>query len=262
MTMLFSSNPAILVHTYTAPPAGEIGFRRAVGESYHREIWRLPSGHYLSTHDMKVATDYTGDYVSATYGDEAGMARAFRRIMSLLPEKSDNVGRVKRIREFAGAPRARRMLDVGSGLGVFPCAASAHGWKCTALDPDPRAVAWVGTFHIKAVCGDFMTVADLGRFDAITMNKVLEHVTDPVAMLSRARDMLTPEGFVYIELPDGEMAAKDPDGFNREEFFIEHHHIFSFASTAMLATRAGFDPVVIERLREPSGKYTLRAFLR
>jgi hypothetical protein len=37
--------------------------------------------------------------------------------------------------------------------------------------------------------------------------------------------------------------------------------VFSPASVAMLAERSGFSPVVIERLREPSSKYTVRGFL-
>jgi len=63
---------------------------------------------------------------------------------------------------------------------------------------------------------------------------------------------------VYLELPDAEGAGDV--GPLREEFFIEHHHVFSYASAALLATRAGFDLLAIERLREPSTKYTIRVF--
>ena len=95
----------------------------------------------------------------------------------------------------------------------------AAGWRGTALDPDPRAAAHArNVVGVNAVCGDFMTLADLGRFDAVTFNKVLEHVEDPVLMLARSRQHLADGGFVYIELPDGEAAAEDGPG--REEFFI------------------------------------------
>ena len=50
-------------------------------------------------------------------------------------------------------------------------------------------------------------------------------------------------------------------GAGREEFFVEHHHVFSPASIALLAMRSGFRVISIERLQEPSEKYTLRAFL-
>ena len=59
--------------------------------------------------------------------------------MSLPPEQSDNVARVARVVGEAGT--AARLLDVGSGLGVFPARMKEAGWQVTALDPDPRAVA-------------------------------------------------------------------------------------------------------------------------
>src|SRR5208337_3730243 len=104
-----------------------------------------------------------------------------------------------------------------------------------------------------------MDFGSFARFDVVSFNKVLEHVEAPVAMLRRAADLLHRHGFVYVEVPDGDAAAGEGPG--REEFFIEHHHVFSPGSLALVAARAGFGPIAIERLREPSGKFTLRAFL-
>jgi hypothetical protein len=104
-----------------------------------------------------------------------------------------------------------------------------------------------------------MSVEGLGRYHLVTFNKVLEHVEDPIAMLGKSRANLLRGGFVYVEVPDGEMAEKG--GKQREEFFIDHLHVFSFASTVCLSKRAGFAPVIVERLQEPSSKYTIRAFL-
>ena len=78
-------------------------------------------------------------------------------------------------------------------------------------------------------------------------------------MLKKSREHLHEDGVVYVEVPDGEMAAEK--GAEREEFFIEHRCVFSAASLGLLASLAGFVPCLIERVHEPSGKYTLRAFL-
>jgi hypothetical protein len=78
-------------------------------------------------------------------------------------------------------------------------------------------------------------------------------------MLRRCHSLIAKAGFVYLELPDGEAAGREGPG--REEFFIEHHHVFSAASVAMLSTRAGFDVLEMQTLREPSTKHTIRAFL-
>lgn len=260
-----SETQSRLVFSYDAPPTGEIGFRRPAGEPYHREIWQFArSNHFVSRHAMTVATDYSGDYVSATYRDDAGLRAAFERVIALPPERSDNAGRIGRVQSFAAARfsagRDIRLLDVGAGLGVFPYAVKQSGWRCTAIDPDERAVSHMRAHvGVDAIRGDFMSIDGLGQFDIVTFNKVLEHVEDPVAMLRRTQQFVATDGFVYLELPDGEMAAQT--GAGREEFFVEHLHIFSFISIAMLADRAGFRPIVIERLQEPSTKFTLRAFL-
>ncbi len=217
-------------------------------------------------HSLHDGSLYTGDYVTANYGDEAGIRRTFDRINNLPPEQSDNVARVRRIGEFAAGhfaadrPRPWSVLDVGSGLCVFLHRMKQAGWACTALDPDPRSARHAReTVGVQAVCGSFGEVEDLGTFDLITFNKVLEHVREPATLLARSGQHLAPGGFVYVELPDGEAAFADSPA--REEFFIDHFHVFSLTSLAQLASRAGLQVRAIERLREPSGKYTLRAFL-
>jgi SAM-dependent methyltransferase len=250
-----------LAFSYDEPPAGETSFGLAPDE-YSREYLRCPRcGHYVARLSIPVERLYTGAYVDATYDSAAGLERTYRHIMELPPERSDNQQRVKRIVERLG--RSGSVLDVGSGLGVFPARMAESGWQVTALDPDERAVEHTRTLvGVDAVRADFLEAEDLGSFDLVTLNKVLEHVPDPVAMLAHTRDFLNPGGTVYVEVPDAEGAAADADGPGREEFFIEHLHVFSDRSLRLLAERGGFDADAVERLREPSGKYTLVAFLR
>ena len=258
------------VFFYNTPPKLETKFQFSVIQPYHRSVQRcIVCGHFLSAHNMDISSLYSNDYVTSTYGGEAGLRQAFQRIISLDPLKSDNSGRVKRILEFASLyfvklpqinARKPSILDVGSGLGVFLYRMQEAGWKCTALDPDLRSIQHIQQIvGVKAVQADFMSVQNFGRFDVITFNKVLEHVQDPVAMLTKSKSYLTKNGFVYIEVPDGESACSE--GPEREEFAIDHVHVFSLTSLTLLGSHAGFFIEVIERLREPSGKFTLRVFL-
>ncbi|MEJ7786234.1 MAG: class I SAM-dependent methyltransferase [Solirubrobacteraceae bacterium] len=241
---------------YRAQPDGETVFD--LGEqTYRRRYLRCPRcGHYLSDHELDLAALYEGEYMDATYAGDR-LRSTYERIMALPPERSDNAARVHRI---CSRLRPGSVLDVGSGLGVFPARMKEAGWRATALDPDARAIAHARDhIGVDAVQADFMAPGELSRYDLVTLNKVLEHVEDPVAMLRRAHAALAEGGTVYIELPDGECAAAD--GAGREEFFIEHLHVFSMASMCLLAARAGFVVRAAERLREPSDKYTLYAFL-
>ena len=89
--------------------------------------------------------------------------------------------------------------------------------------------------------------------------KLWSLVFEELAMLWRVHECLAPGGIVYVEVPDGEVAIEH--GADREEFCIEHYCAFSMVALAMLVHQAGFRARLIERLVEPSGKFTLRAFL-
>ena len=236
-------------HRYEERPEGETAFDLR-GQPYERRLLRCATcGHFVSRTGLDLSSLYEGEYMDTTYAGD-GLRRTYDRIMAMPPEASDNVARVARVVAEEGA--SGTVLDVGSGLGVFPARMKEAGWTVTALDPDARAIehsrAYVG---VDAVQTDFMAdpAPQLGRYDLVTLNKVLEHVPDPAAMLARTGDFLVPGGTVYLELPDGEGAAAE--GAGREEFFLEHLHVFSMASMCIAAQRAGFMVRRAERLREP-----------
>lgn len=247
---------------YQTPPPVETRFQFSARD-YHREVLRCGlCGHCVARHQIDQAGMYGGEYVDSTYPE--GLRLPFERVIALEPSESDNHGRVSAVLRFARSHFAdgaaiRTVLDVGSGLCVFLHAMRTAGWDCTALDPDARAVEHArSVVGVRAVHGDFMVVADLGRFDLVTLNKVLEHVDDPIAMLARAARHLREEGFAYFEVPDADEAS--PLGKERQEFVIDHRHVFSAASAVLLAQRSGLIVRKLERLHEPSGKYTIRVF--
>ncbi|WP_119168008.1 class I SAM-dependent methyltransferase [Algihabitans albus] len=247
---------------YEAPPQGETVFD--LEAACYRRAYRSCAlcGHWFGAHALDLSRLYDGSYVDATYGGPAGMADKLRQILALPPERSDNGGRVRWIEGQIGRSAGRRLLDVGAGLGVFPAAMKARGWRVFAVETDSRTVAHLcDAVGIEAFAKDLtlLTAEELGGpVDLVSFNKVLEHVEAPLPLLSHAAELLTETGVCYLELPDVAAAAEGP---GREEFFIEHHHVFSPASLVLLAERAGFSLTALERLREPSGKFTLRALL-
>jgi 2-polyprenyl-3-methyl-5-hydroxy-6-metoxy-1,4-benzoquinol methylase len=254
---------------FSKKPEGETDFR--FGNSDYRRAFDecIGCGHYFARHNLPLAKIYESEYVDATYGDFGGMVARLNRILSLPAEESDNCGRVQRLEAFARetqnsvipANRNKTLLDIGAGLGVFPAAMKEKDWDVTAVEPDLRTVELLKSIvGVNAFQDDFLALSPerIGQFDFITFNKVLEHLENPSELLSHAKEFLPASGFCYIEVPDVAAARL---GKSREEFFVEHHHVFSPASLAIMAENCGFKVLSMGRIVEPSGKFTLYAFL-
>lgn len=246
-------------------PARETDFK-VPADKYRRLVYRCRACTvFWNAQDMVTPEIYKQDYNRATYQEK--LAATYERIRGLPLEKSDNKQRVMRVMRFldshARPESPLKVLDVGSGLCVFLGELKERGYRCFAIDPDPlscrHAMERAGVE--KAHAGTLDDFSESEKFHLITFNKVLEHVPDPVRVLAKARSFLAPGGWVYVELPDGDAAIQNGGAVEREEFFIEHHTVFTPASLDFLARTAGFRSGEQGRLHEPSDKYTLYAFL-
>jgi len=102
-------------------------------------------------------------------------------------------------------PRPRRLLDVGSGPGLFlRHGATRGGWDVCGIEPAMQAVAHSRGLGLEVTQGflDATTAASLGTFDVVHMNEVLEHLPDPRAMLGLVHGLLSPGGLVALMVPN------------------------------------------------------------
>ncbi len=265
LTCICGSCDFSLKFSHDKPAKGDKVFF-PIEDDYLHEIHECARcGHFLAWNSFDDAVLYDGQYVQTTYGDK--LKATFEKIINLPHESSDNAARVDNILQYMGeyfpdnSPKS--VMDVGSGLCVFlhQMRKLKPDWQYLAVDPDPVQSAHArDTVGIDAVQADFMELDNRDNsYDFISFNKVLEHVPNPVSMLSKTKSYIKEGGLVYVELPDGSEAAKE--GADRQEFYVEHLSAFSMPSITILAERAGFVPLKIERIRDPSRKYTLRAFM-
>ena len=88
----------------------------------------------------------------------------------------------------------------------------------------------------------------------ITLNKVIEHVPNPEKMLNKVTKILSKDGLVYIEVPD---IRASKQGKNREEFHIDHLHVFSKKSLSFLIKKVKLKTKILKSIEEPSGKFSI-----
>lgn len=96
-----------------------------------------------------------------------------------------------------------RLLDVGCGNGAFLCRALEMGIEVRGCEPDPAAAATCRKTGLNVVAGDVWTAAYAdGSFAYITLNHVIEHVTDPPRLLGKLFALLEPGGTLWLALPN------------------------------------------------------------
>src|ERR1051326_4746284 len=101
-------------------------------------------------------------------------------------------------------PSRRRLLDVGCGPGFFLSTAIKRGWQAHGIEPSRQAAAHARELGAAVTEGffDAESAAKLGHFDSITLTNMLEHVPDPLAILTMARGMLEPGGAILVGVPN------------------------------------------------------------
>lgn len=97
-----------------------------------------------------------------------------------------------------------RILDIGCGEAKFLNRMKQAGWSVQGVDFDAAAATNAkALFDIDVHIG---TLEDLqfpeSSFDAVTMNHVIEHVFDPVALLIEVRRILKPGGRLVMVTPN------------------------------------------------------------
>lgn len=103
-----------------------------------------------------------------------------------------------------GEGEGRRLLDAGAADGFLAELLTGHGWIVTALERDPiQADRARGRCH-EVIVGDLAEAASKlpGPFDAIVYGDVLEHLSDPLAVLTSVNQHLTPGGLVVVSAPN------------------------------------------------------------
>jgi SAM-dependent methyltransferase len=96
------------------------------------------------------------------------------------------------------------VIDIGCGGGLFLRILRERGYAAVGLDNSTSAasLAWKRN-GVPVLCGDLTaSPLDRGCFSLVSMFHVLEHVYDPVAYLRTARDLLSLNGRLVVQVPN------------------------------------------------------------
>jgi SAM-dependent methyltransferase len=181
------------------------------------------NGAYYASISPDVGAGYEEEYHSISI-DPDGRER------NLLNERNHSLSGIKEITDYLKELKPQKILDIGCGLG----------WLLSSLNDDwDKYGIEVSKFasnhaqqHGKIFNGTLEDFPDNGEFDVIVMNHVIEHVENPVQILSNIRERLSDTGVFIIGTPDFDSAAARRYGSN---FRLLHDptHISLFSSDSM-----------------------------
>ncbi len=101
------------------------------------------------------------------------------------------------------AGRPGKLLDVGCGDGEFVRAAGDRGWNAEGVDFDPGSVEFARGRGLNVHLGSLVSQDfEAEQFDAIVMNHVVEHLSDPIAVLQECHRILKPGGRLILATPN------------------------------------------------------------
>jgi 2-polyprenyl-3-methyl-5-hydroxy-6-metoxy-1,4-benzoquinol methylase len=179
------------------------------------------------------------------------------------------------LEQTLGGPGA--LLDIGAATGIFLHLARERGWNPTGIELcAERAEAASKEFDVPIVPGLFTAeVFDGQRFDAATMLDVVEHTTEPLAMLKNAHAVLRPGGAVFIAVPNQQcLLTVLVNAYARlggplaktkllPRLYVPIHlHYFTPRTLTKLVTDAGFRVVRLRHAPVYLGRYDMSLLMK
>lgn len=238
-------------------------FGLETNKNYKRILFKcVGCNHYTNFHKFNnfLKNVYKKSYGKYSHGD---IKKKFEKINTIKSKNSTNFYRCKIINSNKNFKyKKKTLLDIGAGFGIFAYKMKQMGWSTDVIEIDPNLKKFLREeLKLNVIKENFLKHSFKKSYSLITFNKVLEHfdLNECKKTLNKAKKVISNNGCIYLEVPDGLNAHKN--SLNRQEFFFEHKNIFSKKSLRFLLAELDFNLLYLRNVREVTGKYTIRAII-
>ena len=136
---------------------------------------------------------------------------------------------------------AGRLLEVGCGNGKRLARMRALGWEVTGQEIDTVASEHVRQKGINVHVGSLETMDASEKYDAVIMSHVIEHVHDPIALLTTCHRMLKKDGLLVLLTPNAASYGHRKFGATWRGLEPPRHlHLFTCETLIQISQKAGF----------------------
>ena len=190
------------------------------------------------------AIDDPEDHVRISYDNDVYYEKFQREIVEHYDYRKNTMGKERfeyTISRLGLDPAHASLLDLGCGAGWFLSYLRDRAVKARGLEVNPMAVRFCESHGLDVAVTPLDAEND-ESYDVITMFDVLEHLDDPIEVLSTTRRKLKPGGFVVGYTPNIHSIAYELMGSKQNTLLpFEHVGFFSPQSFQFLAEKSGFE---------------------
>lgn len=191
-------------------------------------------------------------YAASYYQSERGNYRKAYEDSELRYIRAKIKQRAAALRSI-GVSRPGRMLDVGCGEGFALSFFAAEGWQVEGIDHSSAGLKAMNPDMAESLeVGDVFSLLDRRldsgeSYDVVWLSNVLEHVLDPVGLMTQLRQIVDDEGALVVTVPNdfsrlqGTLLA---EGAVDEEFWValpDHISYFDYRSLNAIAEATHWD---------------------
>lgn len=189
---------------------------------------------------------YDGDYFKGSGFDESlDYQREFHQKSSRTGLEDWDLGSIRQLIKTDGL----RLLDVGSGMGLFLKKASSLGFKAEGLELSSYASEFSrsqGLIVHNASIDDYRIPAE--TYDAVSMREVIEHLPDPLSALKKIHSSLKKGGVLFVATGNFSCVERKIRKASWHYFMPEGHlYVFSHSTIKKMLIEAGFSDVRVTR---------------
>ncbi|OGH77835.1 MAG: hypothetical protein A3C10_03420 [Candidatus Magasanikbacteria bacterium RIFCSPHIGHO2_02_FULL_48_18] len=145
----------------------------------------------------------------------------------------------------------KKLFDVGAATGFFLDIAKERGWETSGVDISNYASECARKKGHAVSSGTLSSTRPEGKYGAVTMFDVLEHMTDPLADLTIVNSIVQDKGLLVINTVNCQSLWARLLG-KRWNMIIPPEHLFYFSkqSLNMLLKKVGFQIVDIKKIKK------------
>lgn len=136
------------------------------------------------------------DYISHTNTSEGLINKIYQKVRNHTLEQKAKL--------IIGETKTKgSILDIGAGIGAFLHVMQGKEWQVTGIEPDLGAREQAEKlFKLELNNTETLEKLPKGSFDAITLWHVMEHVHDLHSYVKRLKELLKPDGKIFIAVPN------------------------------------------------------------